>query len=73
MDGPTCDDRILLTMEAEAKSERFVALPCPGYGWEIRDIVECKTYVFADSIQRAICECVAKILNLVDNQKGDKA
>ena len=63
MDGPTCDDRILLTMDAEAKSERFVALPARNCQWEIRDIAECKTYVFGESIQRAICECVAKILN----------
>lgn len=57
------DYRILLTMDAKDNNKRFVALPAENCQWEIRDIVECKTYVFGESIQRAICECVAKILN----------
>lgn len=66
MDGPTRDDRILLIMDAEAKDERFVALPAEKGQWEIRDIVEGKTYVLGENIQRAISECVAQILNIKD-------
>lgn len=63
MDGPTRDERIVLIMAAEAENERFVTLPAENGQWEIHDIVEGKTYVLGGSIQRAICECVAQILN----------
>lgn len=66
MDGPTRDYRTLLTMDAKDNNKRFVALPAENGQWEIRDIVECKTYILGENIQCAICECVAKILNLKD-------
>lgn len=63
MDGPTRNSRIVLIMAAEAENERFVALPAENGQWEIQDIVEGKGYILGESIQRAICECVAQILN----------
>lgn len=57
------DKRILLTMHAEAKNQRFAALPAEHGQWEIRDLVAGQGYVLGESIQRAICECVAQILN----------
>lgn len=63
MDPETQSDRILLTMHAEAKNQRFAALPLGARQWEIRDLVAGQGYVLGESIQRAICECVAQILN----------
>lgn len=67
MDPRTQDDRILLMMQAEEKGERYVALPCDKWGWEVWDMKEGKALILCETIQQCIAESVAKIINLSIN------
>lgn len=58
-------------MNAEEKGERYVALPCDDFGWEVKDLEKGEVRIPGDTIQHALATCLASILNIKDNLKGD--
>ena len=65
------DERILRIMNAEEKGERYVALPCDDFGWEVKDLEMGEVRIPGDTIQHALATCIASILNIksAENEK----
>lgn len=62
------DERILRLMNAEEKGERYVALPCDDFGWEVKDLETGEVRIPGDTIQHALATCLASILNIKDTE-----